>query len=81
MMNLPLVTAFLAWAKRLRFRQLFFLTGALFLADLFIPDMVPFADEVLLGLATLLFANWKDTRQPKDVAGTIDPDKPDDQNA
>ena len=58
-MNLPLVTVFLAWARKLRFRQLFFLTGALFIADLFIPDFLPFADEILLGLATLVFANWK----------------------
>lgn len=61
-MKLPIVTALLAWAKGLRFKQLFFLTGALFVADLMIPDMVPFADEALLGLLTLLFATWKDKR-------------------
>jgi len=66
-MNLPLVTVFLAWARKLRFRQLFFLTGALFIADLFIPDFLPFADEILLGLATLVFANWKDRRQTAEV--------------
>lgn len=61
-MNIPVATALLAWARKLRFRQLFWLTGALFVADLFIPDFVPFADEVLLGLLTLLFASWKDKR-------------------
>ncbi len=80
-MNLPLVTAFLAWAKRLRFRQLFFLTGGLFIADMFVPDLVPFIDEILLGLATLLFATWKDNREPKEVAGAIDPDDTPNRNA
>ena len=28
--------------------------------DLVVPDLVPFADEILLGLGTLLLANWKD---------------------
>ncbi len=61
-MRIPIATVFLAWARRLRFRQLFYLTAVLFLLDLVIPDMLPFADEVLLGLATLLFASWKDSR-------------------
>ena len=28
--------------------------------DLFIPDLIPFADEMLLGLATALFALWRE---------------------
>ena len=68
-MNIPIATALLAWARKLRFRQLFWLTGALFVADLFIPDVVPFADEVLLGLLTLLFASWKDRRYADDSEG------------
>ncbi|MEM8497733.1 MAG: DUF6116 family protein [Pseudomonadota bacterium] len=67
-MNIPVATALLAWARKLRFRQLFWLTGALFVADLFIPDFVPFADEVLLGLLTLLFASWKDKRYSENDA-------------
>ncbi len=67
-MNIPVATALLAWARKLRFRQLFWLTGALFVADLFIPDFVPFADEVLLGLLTLLFASWKDKRYSNETA-------------
>lgn len=53
----------LAYARKLRFPQLFLLTGAVFFADLIIPDMLPFADEALLGLATLLLASLKDKRQ------------------
>ena len=56
---------------RLRFPQLFWLTALLFLLDLVIPDLIPFADEVLLGLATLLLGSWKKRRdvpeeQPED---------------
>ena len=48
-----------AFAARLRFPQLFALTAALFVLDLIIPDLFPFVDEILLGLATLLLANWR----------------------
>jgi len=49
----------LKFAQTLKFRQLFLLTGGLFLLDLIIPDRIPFADELLLGLVTLLLASWK----------------------
>jgi len=58
-MRTSLIAAFLSWAGRLRFPQLLVLTGALFLVDLVVPDPIPFADELLLGLATLLFAAWR----------------------
>ena len=29
-----------------------------------VPDMVPFVDELLLGLGTLLLANWKKRKEP-----------------
>lgn len=53
----------LAFARRLRFPQLFVLVGALFVADLIVPDAIPFIDEILLGLATLLFGSWKQSRE------------------
>ena len=45
---------------RLKFPQLLVVTGILFLIDLVIPDLIPFADEILLGLATALFAMWRE---------------------
>jgi len=53
------------FAGRLRFPQLFLFTGALFLLDLLVPDLIPFADEVLLGLITLLFGTWRKTNPPE----------------
>jgi hypothetical protein len=43
----------------LRFPKLLAMTAALFILDLIIPDMVPFADEILLGLLSLLMASLK----------------------
>jgi len=28
-----------------------------------VPDVIPFVDELLLGLGTLILARWKDRRQ------------------
>jgi hypothetical protein len=38
----------------------------LFVADVIVPDFIPFADELLLGLGTLLLANWKQRKAPTD---------------
>ena len=38
------------------------LTAALFLLDLLIPDVIPFADELLLGLGTLVLAGLRGRR-------------------
>jgi len=52
------------FAGGLRFPQLFWLTLILFVLDVLIPDLVPFADEILLGLATLLLGSWKRRADP-----------------
>jgi hypothetical protein len=54
------------FAGKLRFPYLFLLTGGLFLLDLVVPDLIPFVDELLLGLATLLLGNL---RKRKSAAG------------
>jgi len=45
----------LQFARKLRFPYLAALTFVVFVADLIVPDLIPFADELLLGLLTLLF--------------------------
>ena len=52
------------FAGRLRFPQLFWLTAILFVVDVLVPDLIPLADEILLGLATLLLGSWKKRREP-----------------
>ena len=55
----PLVARVTSFAGGLRFPQLFFLVAAIFVLDLFIPDGVPFADEMVLALITLMLGRWK----------------------
>jgi len=62
----PAAGAVLAAASRLRFPVLFKVTLALFVVDLLVPDLIPLADELLLGLAALLLANLR-TRAPEPV--------------
>jgi len=50
------------YASTLRFPRLLAVTAALFVVDLIFPDMVPFVDEILLGLISLLFASLKKRR-------------------
>lgn len=52
---------------RLRFPVLFGITAALFLLDLAVPDALPFADEILLGLATALLASWRKPHQSRSL--------------
>lgn len=60
----PLLAPFMRFLGRLSYPRLFALTAALFAIDLVIPDVIPLADEVLLGLGTLLLANWKKRKEP-----------------
>ena len=49
---------------RLKYPQLFTIVLGLFLIDLFVPDPVPFVDEALLGVLTLLLGTWKTRHEP-----------------
>lgn len=60
----PLLLPLLAWARRLRYPTLFKLTAALFAISVLLPDPLPFVEEIMLGLGTLLLANWKNRKTP-----------------
>ena len=53
-----------AWLSRLKSWQLFLAALLLFLSDVVIPDPIPFIDEALLGVMTLLLTRWKRRREP-----------------
>ena len=59
----------MAFAGRLRFPYLFLITLVAFLLNLIIPDAIPFADEILLGLMTALLASLKKRGQDKKPQG------------
>jgi hypothetical protein len=54
-----LVTRF---AAGLRYPTLFGLVAALFIIDLIVPDLIPFIDEILLALGTLLLGSLRRRR-------------------
>ncbi|MDH3291992.1 MAG: hypothetical protein OEO20_12500 [Gemmatimonadota bacterium] len=58
------------YARRLRYPRLLVLTAVLFGADLVFPDVVPFVDEILLGLLTVVFGSLRTRRaEARDPSG------------
>lgn len=72
MKSLTPIEMLLAYANRLRFRNLFLLTLTLFVTDLAIPDMIPLVDEIILGLLTILFSNWKKEKEVEQKSEDIE---------
>ena len=50
------------YASRLRYPKLLLITVTLFGVDLVLPDMIPFVDEILLGLGTVLLGSMRKRR-------------------
>jgi hypothetical protein len=61
------------FAAGLRFPTLFKICAALFVVDLFLPDLIPFADEILLALLTLLVGAFRkrDEASPPSPPATV----------
>ncbi|MGL6223978.1 MAG: DUF6116 family protein [Steroidobacteraceae bacterium] len=55
------------FASGLRYPTLFKLVGLLFVVDFFLPDLVPFVDEILLGLGTLLLGSLRTRKRGSPV--------------
>ena len=53
------------YLNRLRFPTLFLMAGALFVVNLFFPDPLPFVDEILLGLLTVVVGKFKERGKPE----------------
>jgi hypothetical protein len=52
----------LRWASGLRFPYLFLLTALLFVFNLFVPDVVPVVDELIMGLVAMTLASLRKKR-------------------
>jgi hypothetical protein len=61
----PIARLLLRWLGGLRFPQLFLIFAGLFAVDFVMPDVIPFVDEILLGLATLLLASLRRRRDDR----------------
>jgi hypothetical protein len=53
------------YAESLRFPWLVLLTTLLFVVNLFVPDAIPFVDEVLLGLVAVILGRIKRKPDPE----------------
>jgi hypothetical protein len=62
----PLLAPVLGFLSKLSFPRLFLLAAGLFVLDALTLDPLPFVDEILLGLGTLLLAKLR-TRKDADV--------------
>jgi hypothetical protein len=66
-------TTVVGWLLRraagLRYRTLTLVMLALFAVNVVVPDVIPFADELLMGLATLLLASLRKKGGTADHAG------------
>jgi hypothetical protein len=51
------------FGSKLKYPQLLILLLVLFVIDLFVPDPIPFIDEVVLGLLAVLFGTWKNRKK------------------
>lgn len=58
----PIVGWLTRYASGLRFPMLAAITAVLFVLDLLVPDVIPLADELVLGLLTVLLARLKKPR-------------------
>jgi hypothetical protein len=63
MRGTSIVSVIVGYASRLRFPVLAALTAAAFLADLLVPDLIPFIDELVLGLAAVFLGALRRRRQ------------------
>ncbi len=53
------------YLSRLRYPWLFLITILLFIFDLVIPDVLPFVDEIILGLLAAIFSKMKKEKSGK----------------
>ena len=58
------------FAETLRFPWLMLVTSVLFVVNVFIPDAIPFVDEILLGLMAVILGRLK--RKPEPDKAPVD---------
>ena len=57
---------------RMKYPWVFVLLAALFLADMIIPDPIPFVDEIMLALLTFLVGTWRTRDRGEPPGSAVD---------
>ena len=60
------------WASGLRFPYLLLVTTLLLVVNLFIPDAIPLADEIIMGLVAVMLANLKKKPEKEQEIRAVD---------
>ena len=60
------------WASGLRFPYLLLVTTLLLVVNLFVPDAIPLADEIIMGLVAVMLANLKKKPEEEQETRAID---------
>ena len=63
----PILRVLLRWIGGLRYPQLFLLFAVLFGVDIVLPDAIPFIDELMLGIVTLLLGSLRRRRDERPI--------------
>ena len=63
---------FIRWASSLRFPYMFLLMSVLLVLNLLIPDMIPLADEIIMGLLAVMLAGLKKKPEVEKNTESID---------
>ena len=79
-MNNSPVSILMTFANKLKFRNLFLLVVVLFIFNLFIPDFIPFIDEIILGLVAIILANIRKDKELEDKGDIIEGEIVDDED-
>jgi hypothetical protein len=58
----------------MRFPTLFLIVGGLFLLNLVVPDLIPFYDEILMAMLTVLIASIRKRGRTIDQSAADQPD-------
>jgi hypothetical protein len=58
--------------SKLQFPTLFGIAVTLFILDFFLPDLIPFADEIILALSAALLGIWKKRKKTKSTHDAAD---------
>jgi len=58
---------------RLKYPWVFVLLAAVFIADMVIPDPIPFVDEIMLALLTFLVGTWRTRRRSSSETVEVSP--------
>ncbi len=72
-MALLVTKPLMRWMERLSYPRLFAVAAVLFGINMLVIDPIPFVDEILFGVVTLLLAGLKKRHEPADPTAAADP--------